>query len=224
MRLPNEGNRTAVVGATGAGKTQVALWLLSMQDLTERPWIVYNFKRESLIDNIPFAQVITLDQIPVKPGVYIVHPLPQQREEVEQQMWAIWTRENMGVFVDEGYMIGRFNEAYSALLTQGRSKRIPMINLSQRPVWLNPFVLDQSEFIAVMRLQKAGDIKNMQGYIPKVRDASGKLHGIDERLPKWNFYYYDVEIDKCSRLSPVPTIEVIYATFARKLEPVRQFA
>ncbi len=222
MRIPDETNRTAVVGATGTGKTHGAAWLLSQQDL-ERPWVIYNFKRESIIDNIPGAYVIDIKQIPLEKGVYIIHPSPRDKEAVDEHMWAIWEKENVGVFVDEGYMVGRYSEGYTALLTQGRSKQIPMINLSQRPVWLNPFVLDQSEFIMVFRLQKEGDRKKISEYIPKQRNpVTGVMEGVEARIPEFYSYYYDVARDKRVTLRPVPNIDTIYATFRRKLERVRK--
>lgn len=225
MRIPDESNRTAVTGASGSGKTHGALWLLSMQDLQSRPWIVYNFKRERLIDDIPYAQEMPLNDLPAegnipgtwRNGVYIVHPNPGQQEFIDAQMWQIWERENIGVFVDEGYMVDRYSDAYTALLTQGRSKHIPMINLSQRPAYLNPFMLDNSEYLMVFRLQKVEDVKRMQGFIPK----HDKI-GIEKRLPKYHSYYYDVDADKLSVLAPVPDLKTIYGTFERKLQPVRR--
>lgn len=224
MRIPNEGNRTAVVGSTGSGKTHGALWVLSMQDLQSRPWIVYNFKREKLIDQIPFAKGIEINELPVESsngawrnGIYIVHPRPDQKEELEAQMWSIWESENIGVMIDEAYMVPRYSDAYTALLTQGRSKSIPMLNLSQRPAYLNPFMLDQSEYLMIFELRKSDDIKRMQSNMP-----TRVSKGIEKKLPKFNSYYYDADADKLSILSPVPPLKTIYGTFARKLQPVRR--
>ena len=44
-------------------------------------------------------------------------------------MWEIWKRGGIGVYVDEGYMVGNNNPAFRAILTQGRSKEIPAIVL-----------------------------------------------------------------------------------------------
>lgn len=213
MRLPDSTNRLAIVGATGSGKTQAALWHLSMRDIDQRPWVVYNFKTDKSIDAIPHARNIELDEVPIKPGVYVVHPHPAQMEEVEKQMWEIWEREGIGVYVDEGYMVGDRNPAFRALLTQGRSKEIPVIVLSQRPVWMDRFVFSEAEFFQIFRLQHRKDMKSVEEFVPA---------NLSRRLPEFHSYYYDVALDKLTPLRPVPAIEEIHRTFERRLARVRK--
>lgn len=201
-----------ITGATGSGKTQAALFHLSLQDFMVRPWIIYNFKNEKLIDNIPYVYPMDLDQMPDKPGVYVVHPMPGQDADVERHMLEIWQREKHGLFIDEGYMIDRNSHAYSMLLTQGRSKEIPIITLSQRPVWLNRFVFSETNFYQVFRLQGLMDRKKMMEYVPA---------NLETLLPEFHSYYYDVGINKLTKLAPVPDLATIYATFARKLHTRR---
>lgn len=213
MRIPDETNRIAIVGATGSGKTQAELWQLSIRDIDTRPWVIFNWKGDKSIDGIPGAEFIDLDTIPIKPGVYIYHPRPDDSAEVEKIMWEIWERGGIGVVIDEGYMVGDRNPAFRSILTQGRSKEIPVIVLSQRPVWMDRFVFSESEFFQIFRLQHSKDRKAVQEFIPKP---------IDERLPEYHSYYYDVARDKVSVLKPVPQLDVIYSTFARKLVRVRK--
>lgn len=213
MRLPDDTNRLAIVGATGSGKTQAALWHLSLQDIDRKPWVVYNFKTDKSIDGIPFAKPIELDEVPVKPGVYIAHPHPAQQEDVENHMWEIWERENTGVYVDEGYMVGDRNPAFRALLTQGRSRHIPMIVLSQRPVWMDRFVFSEAEFYQVFRLQHQKDRKSVMEFVPA---------DLSKRLPEYHSYYYDVGENKVTPLRPVPSLEEIHRTFERRLARVRK--
>lgn len=215
IRLPDDTNRLAIVGATGSGKTQAALWHLSMRDLSARPWIVYNFKADKYIDAIPFSRNIGLDVLPEKPGVYITHPLPEELMPVSAHMRAIWHKQNIGVYVDEGFMLGKNNNAFRALLTQGRSRGIPAITLSQRPVWLDPFILSEAEYYQIFRLQHIMDRKKVEGFIP------GSL---ERRLPEFNSYYYDVGKDKLDRVGPVPDMKTIHANFARQLEGLRRTA
>jgi hypothetical protein len=213
VRIPDETNRIAIVGATGSGKTQAELWQLSIRDVDTRPWVIFNWKGDANIDGIPGAEFIDLDVIPIKPGVYIYHPHPNQNNEVESIMWEIWERGGIGVVIDEGYMVGRNNPAFRAILTQGRSKEIPVIVLSQRPNWMDRFVFSESDFYQVFRLNDKRDKKSVQEFFP------GE---IDKKLPPYHSYYYDVARDKVSVLKPVPSLEVIYATFARKLVRVRK--
>lgn len=215
IRLPDDTNRLAIVGATGSGKTQAALWHLSMRDLSARPWVVYNFKGDEHIDSIPFAQHVGLDVVPKKPGIYITHPLPEDLNGVSSHMRAIWHMRNIGVYVDEGFMLGRNNNSYRGLLTQGRTRGIPAITLSQRPVWLDPFILSEAEYYQIFRLNHIKDVKSVEGFIPG---------DIRQRLPDYNSYYYDVGIDKLDKVSPVPDMKKIHANFARQLEGLRRTA
>lgn len=217
MRLPDETNRLAIVGATGSGKTQAALWHLSVRDIDRRPWIIYNFKRDKSIDKIPFSQNLELDEIPLKPGIFVVHPTPSQQDEVEKQMWEVWAKTGIGIYVDEGYMIDRNNDAFGTLLTQGRSLECPMIVLSQRPVWMNRFVFSESDFVQVFRLQHKNDRKTVSEFVPVPKDwiETGTL-------PKYHSLYYDVGDNKLTPLTPVPDIEKIHDNFARRLRHIRK--
>ena len=215
MNLPDDTQRLSIVGATGSGKTQAAMWHLSNRDYLDRPWIVYNFKTDRSIDSIPYKKDIELDEIPVKPGIYITHPQPDSQEEIEAQMWEIWKRGGIGVYVDEGYMVGNNNPAFRAILTQGRSKEIPAIVLSQRPVWMDRFVFSESEFFQVFRLNHKQDRKNVEQFIPA---------DIGNRLPAYHSYYYDVGENKVTVLRPVPSIETIYRSFESRLKRLRRTA
>lgn len=211
MRIPESDNRSVIVGATGSGKTVAACWQLSQRDVDSRPWVILNWKGDKSIDGIPFSQAIELDEVPVKPGVYIAHPTPD--EDTEPLLWEIWQRGGIGLYIDEGYMVGDRNAAFRAILTQGRSKEIPVIVLSQRPVWMDRFVFSESEFFQIFRLQHAKDRKSVQEFIPQ---------SIEKRLPEYHSYYYDVSRDQVTVLKPVPPIETIYGTFERKLARVRK--
>lgn len=215
MNFPGDTDRHAIVGATGSGKTQYAVWNLSLKDYTEKPWIVYNFKGDELIDAIPYAHHIDVKDVPrhEHPGIYIVHPHPHEFDEVEAQMWEVWRRGNMGIYVDEGLMIGQNNRAYRSILTQGRSKRIPMMNLSQRPVFLDKFVFTESQFFSVFQLQWEGDMKKMREYVP---------FNIKNELPRFHSYYYDVKNRELHKLAPVPEANEILRTFARRLEHLKK--
>ena len=208
-RLPTDQQRLAIVGATGSGKTQAAQWHLSHRNYHLMPWIVYNFKADSSIDSIPFIREIELDQLPTQPGIYVARPLPDADDEaVDAQMMAIWRKGNIGLWVDEGYMIPPRNRAFQMLLTQGRSKNIPMIVLSQRPVWMNRFVFSESEYYQVFRLQHRKDRATMAEIVPA---------DFDSPLPEYHSWYYDATKNEVSIMRPVPTIDVIHQTFYRRL-------
>lgn len=208
VNVPDDTQRITMVGATGSGKTNAGLWNLSGRNWDRKPWVIYDFKEDSTINSIPnLRHIDSQDSIPDQPGLYAVHPYPG--EDIEPQMWHIWERENTGVFVDEGLMIGRTNEAFRALLTQGRSKHIPMIVLSQRPVWLDRYVFSESDYFQVFRLNHRKDIESVQHMIP---------YSVYQRLPKYHSYYYDVNDNKMHVMRPVPDPDAVIDTFAVRME------
>jgi hypothetical protein len=213
MRYPNDQQHISIVGATGSGKTQAGAFHLSRRNYTTKPWLVYDFKGEDLFNEIENAFHLSADdKVPEKPGLYIVHAVPED-PGVDEQMLEIWHRENIGVMIDEGYMIGRQNRPFRYLLTQGRSKHIPLIVLSQRPVWMDRFVFSESSFFQIFRLQHKKDLANVNEFIP---------FDLSERLPEYHSYYYDVGNNTLEKLSPVPDRQLILDTFDSRLQNLKR--
>lgn len=209
-RLPDDTQRLTIVGKTGEGKSQAAMWHLSRRNFHLRPWIIFDWKYDELINSIKGFQHVPIGYIPGphERGVFVVHPTPDLDDEiVESYMWAIHKRGNVGVYIDEGYMVKPRNPAYNALLTQGRSKRIPMINLSQRPAWVSRFVVSEAEFFQVFWLNDINDRKKIQEFMP-IKMA---------RLDPYHSYYYDVGRDKMHIFEPVPDRKEIIKSFDERL-------
>jgi hypothetical protein len=217
IRFPSDTQRHTIIGETGSGKTQAAIWHLSRRNFHQMPWIIYNWKGDEAIDAIPGAFELDLSEVPDSPGVYIVHPLPHEEDEVERQMWEVWKRENTGLFIDEGYMIPKNQKAFRAILTQGRSKRIPTIILSQRPVWMDRFSLTESEYHQIFHLGHEDDVKALKKFMPKT-DLELEL----DKLPDYHSLYHDKGLRRVHKLGPVPDIKHIHATFARRLRPMKK--
>ena len=213
-QLPDDTQRLTVIGATGSGKTHAALWHLSMRNFDEKPWIIYDFKNEEMINSIEGLQDIGFDTpIPSRAGLYVLHAMPDQDVEISEHMMRIWAHEDVGVFIDEAYMVGNNNRGFRYLLTQGRSKHIPMIILQQLPVWVDRFVFSESDFFRVFRLQNSQDMKKVQEFIP---------YNLEERLPEFYSYYYEVKRNKVFKLGPVPDREAILDTFYTKLRRLKK--
>lgn len=223
MRLPDDTQRISIVGRTGSGKTVAAVWHLSNAAFDSMPYIVYDFKRDPLLAKIAAigyelqigAYHIGLEDMPTRPGIHFVHPHPDDILPVRHQMMRIWEQENTGVFVDEGYMVcgpTNPNPAFRSLLTQGRSKHIPMIILSQRPVWLDRFAFSESDFYQVFALNHSGDRKKINEYIPA---------DLSKPLPRFHSYYHDVGNSETVVMKPVPTDEDILSVFAARFELMR---
>jgi hypothetical protein len=214
LRRPGDTDRLAIVGATGSGKTHAALWHLSMANYDQKPWIIYDFKGDDLINGIESAYDLDIDdELPKRPGIYICHPNPDDEDELDVHMRKVWARENMGVYVDEGYMVGKNNKGFRRLLTQGRSKHIPLIVLSQRPVWMDRFVFSESGFFRVFRLQHNGDLRKVNEFIP---------YPITRRLPEYHSYYYDVASNEIGVMPPAPDQDAILDTFDARLSKLKK--
>lgn len=208
FRLPNDTQRHAIYGQTGSGKTVAGLWALEKRSFVSKPWYIFDFKADPTIKRIPRLEEIDIRSPPPKqPGLYVTRPFPGEDAEVTHFLWQVWDKGKRGLFVDEGYMFGRFNKAWNAILTQGRSKRIPVIALSQRPSWLSPFLMSESDFHQVMHVQKPEDVKLLSSWIPGLQPTRRDFHS----------QYYDVAKGELTRLQPVPDEEEILDRFDVKM-------
>lgn len=212
---PTDSQRVTIIGKTGSGKTQGAAWLLSGRSYTTRPWIVFDFKYDDLLNEIPGTKELRItDKIPKKPGLYVVHPTPADAEDVETMMWSIWEREHVGVYIDEGYMISARSPAFQAILTQGRSKSIPVIMLTQRPAWVTRFAFSEADYIQLYMLTDTRDEKIVKQFMPLP---------IETRLPgPYYSWWWDNARNFKAILQPVPDRDTILDTFRDRLHQPRR--
>lgn len=212
--LPKSDKRTAIIGSTGSGKTQLAMFLLGTRDWHIRPWFIVDFKGDQLIADANPIEIDVYKNPPTKPGLYVVRPIKNRDDDaLEAFLWKVWENENAGIYIDEGYMLGNRNPALSALLTQGRSKNIEMIILVQRPVWCDKFVFSEANHFYVMKLQIETDRKYISDYL------DGTPIG---RLPRFHSYWYNADEQDGCALAPVPSRAEILAMFDRRRENVRK--
>lgn len=214
MNLPSTQDRTLIIGRTGSGKTYAGLWLLSEMPIDEQPWVIVDYKGDSSIARIPFAHPISLGEIPVVPGVYVVRPHHTQAEEMESFLMAVWERENIGLYIDEGVMLSK-SDALDTILIQGRSKNVPVIMLTQRPVGISRFAFSESQHFLVFPNHDKREQKTIGEVAPlfQTRDSD------DAFLPKYHFHYYNVNERSAEKMAPVPNLENILKAFYQKLKP-----
>lgn len=214
IALPNDTERITVIGKTGSGKTQAAMWWLSGRSYTTRPWIVFDFKREKLINAIPGREYMGVkDRIPKHPGIYIVQPHPWENEEVEELLLRIWDRERTGVYIDEGYMLHKASPGFQAILTQGRSKSIPVIHLTQRPVLVSRFAFSEADYLQLFQLTDMRDIKTVKYFMPLP---------IEQPLPEFHSWWWDNGRNVRRVLQPVPDAATILDRFYVRLRQPRR--
>lgn len=208
--LPSDNKRLAIIGNTGSGKTQAGVFHLSYRSWHKQPWIVVDFKGDELIGKLPYKDEIRpTDRLPKKPGLYITRPHPDDKEDLEKLYMNIWERERIGVFVDEAFMIGKNSRGFHALLTQGRSKHIPIISCCQRPVFLDIFLLSQSEYFQVFKLNDPNDIKRVRGFVGQ---------DIDNPLVEYHSLWYDLSQGAGWVWRPVPSESEILNRFDDRLD------
>lgn len=215
FRFPKLSERTVIMGMTGSGKTTFGVWTLSYAAFDVQPFIVLDYKGDDLISEIPHTREISLKEIPKHPGLYIVRPIPQTDDEaVEEWLRKVWQRERIGLFFDESYMVPQKHGALNAIFTQGRSKKIPVIALTQRPAWLSRFIFSEADHFAVFYLHLPDDQKKAREFLG-TRALS--------RLPPFHSYWYDVKQNALFIFTPVDAEETL-ERFDERLAPKRRFA
>jgi hypothetical protein len=205
FRFPGGDARTTIIGATGSGKSTCGLWMLGHQRFERRPWLAVDFKREEIFDSIGFPPIrqIELDEtLPRKPGLYLVSPRPGQDDLLESFLWRVWHRENVGLYVDEAALMPDHSDAFAAILQQGRSKRIPVIACTQRPVGVLRGLFSEASFICVYRLVDKRDYKIVEGFAPM---------DLSRELPTHHWYWYDVARHQQLAMTPVPDPDEVAA-------------
>lgn len=213
IRLPGLKDRTVIVGRTGTGKSIAGAWHLSLKDYTTFPWLVFDTKKEEFFADVwkmNGARRITFaDKIP-KAGLWYLQPTPKEMasQECEAFLSRIHQRGKVGLFIDEGYSFDKYSNALTAIYTQGRSLRIPVITLSQKPKYLNPFTFSEAQFFQVFALNDLSDRKRIAEYSP----ISPKI-----ALRPFHSVWYDVGHNSVVEFSPVPAPDRILETFETKL-------
>ena len=216
FRFPSGDSRTVVIGATGTGKTTLGAWLLSHARFDARPWVILDYKGEELFDLVGQPPLIRLrlGQLPPKRGLCIVSPRPDQDEAVEAWLWKIWEKGNIGLFVDEAALLPS-SGAVKAILRQGRSKRLPLIACTQRPIGIDREFFSEASYVACFRVQDERDYKIVAGFTRKA--------DLSKPLPAHWSHWYDVGEDVALILKPVPPPRDIASRLASVVPQQRTF-
>lgn len=215
FRLPDSTKRTTIVGRTGSGKSRFGTWLLSLMPIDNTPWVIVDHKREGLFSEIENIQELSLNEIPKTGGLYLLQPdtrYADHDDALDAWLLNVLDTGGIGIYIDEGYSIKQHSRAFRTVLTQGRSKNVPVITLSQRPTQISKFAFTEADYFAFFQLSTLDDIKTCQGFAPK------KRLNLDDKLPPFHSYWYDVAADEVFIMKPVPSDEIILTTINKKLQ------
>lgn len=199
------------MGATGSGKTQFGVWLLHNRDWDKRRWFVLDFKGEKLFSQIGLEPMNLTDELPKEPGIYWIRVIPGSDDEVSNFFLRCYESENCGIFIDETYMLPYQNKWVRACLTQGRSKNIEIIALTQRPVKIDVFFFSEASYMSIFNIRLEMDRKRVKEY----------TDGLEiKRLPQYHSLWYDVNNDVSVEFEPVPPPKILIDNFIEDLEIV----
>ena len=214
LRLAGAADRTVIIGPTGSGKTIWAAWLLSQQRFDKRHWVALDFKGEELWDKVgdPPMRPLRLGAMPGRRGLYRMEVNPGDEDVLEEWLWKVWRKGNIGLFADEASLIPQ-KRAFKAILRQGRTKRIPVIACTQRPVDCDREIFSESQYRVLFGIEDMtrdypvirglfgdGDVKEMLRRRDKIAAASEKNPDMRQR---WTLYY-DARQKSLTILKPVP--------------------
>ena len=219
FRLPCPDERVLIIGSTGSGKTRQGIWLHAFRNFRKYPNIIFDFKGDDLIDRLPRAEIVELKKNPPKqPGLYIVKVLPNEDELLSEYFWKIWKQEKTGIYIDEGSMLpnhmGRYAKSFNAILTQGRSKKIPVITLTQRPAYISNFLYSESSFYSIFRVQNGNDLARVADFVP----VNTPEFNFNYPLAKYHSRWYSVNDDYGCIMRPVPKDDVILQLYEDALK------
>jgi len=228
FRFPGASDRVTINGMTGSGKSTFAMWLFSESaDFDKKPWFILDFKGEILIQQALreglFTELSISARIPDKPGVYVVrHEAREGLGPVTEFLWSIYQAGKRGLFLDEATMIpelrGEANSGgpFQSILSQGRSKEIPVYVLAQRPVNVNNMVFTENNFYCAFRLRSKRDLQKVTDHIPEDSKRFDQIWGDNLRLPAHYSRWYDAQQDASFLLKPCPPPDrILDALFAR---------
>ena len=203
MQIPKYDERTVIVGSTGSGKTALGLWHLSKRNYDNRTTIIIDHKIDGNISKIHCKKLKIDSPVPSDGGFYVLYPVNGKitmkdsdyvDERLTEIFWEIWANENYLVYIDEGMMINNNCPGLKALLTQGRSKNIELIILTQRPVAVSRYIFSECDYLGLMRLNDPRDL-----------DTVKKAVGVDfsTKLEEFHSYWLDRRKNHVLTLFPV---------------------
>lgn len=147
------GEHVAVIGDTGTGKTYLMSRLADLRN--------YVVMLRTKSDDIKFRDMVRVKDTRAMGSLYdtrllITPPFKEQARIGADMMSRAWKQGGWTVFNDELFYITdvlRLNIHVDMLLTQGRSKKLSIVNGMQRPVRITRFAISQATHVFAFRLE-----------------------------------------------------------------------
>jgi len=234
FQFPGPTDRLTCNGMTGSGKSTFALWLFAEgADFDKKPWVFLDYKGEELIaaalKNKLFEPLAIDQAVPRRPGIFVVRPNARAGQTpVVDFLWGIYEKGRTGVFLDEATMVpelrGEANSGgpFQSLLSQGRSKNIPVWVLAQRPVNVNNMVFTENNYYSAFEVASEDDLKKITKHIPRHSLGYDKVWDPDLILKDHWSRWYDRKQKKSFLLRPCPPADKIFDILAERVDKMKK--
>lgn len=216
--LLESGQRGLLVGQTGSGKSQNAMWQL--RNSPHFPIIIFDTKIEPEFFGLPQGEekivVIEsfeeLEKLSKKlrremPEYILVRPAIDEVTNFEildaycRLVFAKFGR--CMIYFDELYSWhdrGRPTNGMVGLYTRGRSKGKTVLGATQRPSWISRFCMTESQKFYVHLLIDGRDEKSLAEVVPGISGT--------RQIPKYHFLFHEIGVtEKPQLFLPVPLLE-----------------
>lgn len=232
---PGPQDRVTIVGMTGSGKSTFAMWLFSeYADFQRKPWIFIDYKGEPLIAQARAEKMVKPlninSQLPDVPGIWVVRAEANHGPDpMNAFLMNVYNHGNIGIIIDETTMLpntrgdGNTGGPYQTLLSQGRSKTIPVWSLSQRPAFINRMAFTENNYFCAFRLKSEDDNDKVMREIPKRSENYDYVWDEDIWYPKGHYSrWYDANRDINYRLRPCPPPEEILNKLFERVDDAKK--
>jgi hypothetical protein len=100
------------------------------------------------------------------------------------------------------------------LFTTGRSRKIPIISLTQRPVDVTKYNFSEASHHVIFRLTDKCDQDTVRARVPHT-EYDRLFRGENGRLPRYHSLWYDVDNDRTFEMGPAPHPREIISELSR---------
>jgi hypothetical protein len=177
------------------------------------PLVLVDTKREKFFKEMQDRRIIRKAikpnaYLPRRAGLYLMRKDDADDDDFDDFLNRAIHRGRIGFYFDEANEVpaGR-NSGIRRILRTGRSKRVPVIACSQRPVEIDHYFFTEAKHLCVMYLIDTEDRRTVRRYAPI---------DIDEELPRYHSLWYNNDQRELYHLAPVPPAETILEDMATR--------